>query len=191
MVSRCSTSSKSEQVIPNLKQKGSGLSLNDIEHVGPVIQSELFSIILNFRMYPYILGRDISKMYSMIWINESDRIDNATIFKSDEFQRFYKSNGIHQSFIAPGHPSTNGQAERYVQILKIKLKCMTSGTIHWNLQEILSRYRITPLADGKTPAEHLYGTIVKLCVQSGTINNENSIEFYGEIIQQILLRVLA
>jgi len=85
--------------------------------------------------------------------------DNASIFKSKEFTDFCSRIGTRQRLIAPGHPATNGQAERYVQILKQKLKCMKfqPGTLHEKLHELLFRYRATPLACGKTPAELLYG----------------------------------
>lgn len=82
--------------------------------------------------------------------------DNATIFKSQEFIDFCARNGIKQNFIAPGHPATNGQAERYVATLKKYLKTMNDDkqTMNEKLYEILLRYRATPLNEnGKTPAE--------------------------------------
>lgn len=85
--------------------------------------------------------------------------DNATIFKSDEFSNFCKRMGIRQRFSAPGNPSTNGLAERYVQILKTKLKCMKfePGTLHQKLCKLLFRFRTTPLSSGQTPAEMMLG----------------------------------
>lgn len=85
--------------------------------------------------------------------------DNASIFKSAEFKEFCQRNGINQRWIAPGHPATNGQAERYCQTLKTKLKCMMhepSGSLHEKLHSFLLRYRVTPLACGKSPAELLF-----------------------------------
>lgn len=80
--------------------------------------------------------------------------DNATIFHSENFKAFCKNNGIVQKFIAPGHPATNGLAERYIQTLKSKLSRMTEpGTIQSKVREIIFRYRATPLQNGKTPAE--------------------------------------
>lgn len=66
--------------------------------------------------------------------------DNATIFQSD--------------VIAPGHPATNGLAERNVQTLKYKLKATANDTssMHDKVQNILCRYMATPLACGKSPA---------------------------------------
>ncbi|KAJ8946909.1 hypothetical protein NQ317_015189 [Molorchus minor] len=49
----------------------SGLSLNDVQHVGPTIQSDIFSIMLRFRMYSYVMTADISKMYRMVLIDPS------------------------------------------------------------------------------------------------------------------------
>ncbi|GBM66736.1 Uncharacterized protein K02A2.6 [Araneus ventricosus] len=81
--------------------------------------------------------------------------DNVSIFTNKEFKYFCCTNGIKQKFIAPGHPATNGLAERNVQTLKDKLKLMSSENlpIHLKVQRILFRYRATPLANGKSPAE--------------------------------------
>ncbi|XP_054281002.1 uncharacterized protein K02A2.6-like [Macrosteles quadrilineatus] len=85
--------------------------------------------------------------------------DNATIFKSAEFQAFCKRQGIRQRFIAPGNPSTNGQAERFCQTLKTKLRCMQfeQGTLHEKLCALLFRYRATPLSTGASPAQLMFG----------------------------------
>lgn len=81
--------------------------------------------------------------------------DNATIFKSEEFTQFCQRNGIFQKFMAPGHPASNGLAERYVQILKRKLRAMENepGTITSKVENILFRFRATPLQCGKSPSE--------------------------------------
>nr|XP_014288159.1 uncharacterized protein LOC106688283 [Halyomorpha halys] len=81
--------------------------------------------------------------------------DNASIFQSEEFSTYCTENGIFQKFIAPEHPATNGLAERNVQTLKNRLKSAANGTcpIKEKIQKILFRYRATPLACGKSPAE--------------------------------------
>ena len=43
--------------------------------------------------------------------------DNGPSFSSQEFNEFCKVNGIKHLKIAPYHPSSNGAAERSVQIL--------------------------------------------------------------------------
>ncbi|XP_055910432.1 uncharacterized protein K02A2.6-like [Eupeodes corollae] len=77
--------------------------------------------------------------------------DNATIFKNQIFDKYCKDRGITQIFIAPGHPATNGLAERFVQTLKIKLEKMENNSDHLN--QILQLFRATPLSSGKSPAE--------------------------------------
>ncbi|XP_054288024.1 uncharacterized protein K02A2.6-like [Macrosteles quadrilineatus] len=58
-------------------------------------------------------------------------------------------------FIAPGHPATNGLAERSIQTLKNRLKAVSTDQtpIQTKIQNILQRYRATPLACGQSPAE--------------------------------------
>ncbi|XP_054280695.1 uncharacterized protein K02A2.6-like [Macrosteles quadrilineatus] len=82
--------------------------------------------------------------------------DNATIFTSQEFTDFCRQRGIFQKFIAPGHPATNGLAERYVQTLKTSLKNCAEDprkNIKSQIQDILFRYRAVPLQCGQPPAE--------------------------------------
>lgn len=44
--------------------------------------------------------------------------DNGTQLCSKEFQNFLQSNGIIYKRIAPFNPLTNGQVERFIQVLK-------------------------------------------------------------------------
>lgn len=49
----------------------SGMLLNDIQMTGPVIQNNLFSIIIiRFRKHSYIVSADITKMYRQVLIEE-------------------------------------------------------------------------------------------------------------------------
>ncbi|XP_055714396.1 uncharacterized protein LOC129808634 [Phlebotomus papatasi] len=52
------------RVVYNASAKtSSGVSLNDNLMIGPTVQPELASILLRFRLHPYALTADISKMY--------------------------------------------------------------------------------------------------------------------------------
>ena len=51
----------------------SGISLNKILKVGPVIQSDLFAIALRFRFYTYVFTSDITKMYRQVSLHPDDR----------------------------------------------------------------------------------------------------------------------
>ena len=90
--------------------------------------------------------------------------DNGTTFTSQEFTGFLKSHGIIPKYTAPYHPATNGQAERYVQILKNALRKMqaTHANAHINLQKLLFRYRnIVHSTTGASPAEMLFSRKIR------------------------------
>lgn len=48
------------------------MSLNNSLLVGPNLQNDLLSIMLNFRCHKYVLTGDISKMYRQILIDPSE-----------------------------------------------------------------------------------------------------------------------
>ena len=56
--------------------------------------------------------------------------DNGSVFTSQEFQDFMKSNGI--IYVIPYQPSSNGLAERAVQIFKRGLERQTEGSLGVN-----------------------------------------------------------
>lgn len=71
--------------------------------------------------------------------------DNASTFTSDAFKQFLKNNNIVHKTIAPYHPATNGQVERYVQTLKNALNAMENeGDLDFQLARLLMHYRRTP-----------------------------------------------
>ncbi|XP_055623310.1 uncharacterized protein LOC129766736 [Toxorhynchites rutilus septentrionalis] len=51
----------------------SGISLNDALLVGPVVQDDLLSILLRFRIPQFAITADIEKMYRQILVQESDQ----------------------------------------------------------------------------------------------------------------------
>ncbi|XP_075159311.1 uncharacterized protein LOC142232399 [Haematobia irritans] len=46
-----------------------GKSLNDALYVGPVLQKDIISLILNWRFYRFVFNADITKMYRQILVN--------------------------------------------------------------------------------------------------------------------------
>ena len=83
--------------------------------------------------------------------------DNGTCFVSEEFESFLQANGIKHVTSALYHPSSNGLAERAVQIVKNGLKKEREGS-QLRLARILFMYRITPQSTtGVSPAELLLG----------------------------------
>ena len=86
--------------------------------------------------------------------------DNGTCFTSHEFRSFCKNIGMQQKFTAPNSPSTNGQAERVVGLVKAGLKKILSGKKYdfaEAVEDFLFRYRSTPSSTGFSPAKLFLG----------------------------------
>ncbi|KAL0852653.1 hypothetical protein ABMA27_012494 [Loxostege sticticalis] len=61
----------------------SGKSLNDIQYVGPVIQDDLFTILIRFRSHKYVVTGDIKQMYRQIEVDESQRHLQLILWRED------------------------------------------------------------------------------------------------------------
>jgi hypothetical protein len=99
-----------------------------MDYAGP-FNGKMYLIIVDaFSKYPEIFEMNstnstatISKLKSLIaryGIPETLVSDNGTQFRSHEFQKFTKFNGIEHLFSAPYMPQSNGQAERMVDTFK-------------------------------------------------------------------------
>lgn len=51
----------------------SGISSNNLQMVGPVVQDDLMSILLRFRKHKYIISADVEKMYRQVIVHPDDR----------------------------------------------------------------------------------------------------------------------
>ena len=84
--------------------------------------------------------------------------DNGTCLSSQGFQTFVKQDSVQHVRNAAYHPSSNGLAECYVQIVKDGLKKITLRSVESWLARLLSRYRVTPQSTtGASPAEPMFG----------------------------------
>ena len=84
--------------------------------------------------------------------------DNATCFKSSEFEEFCRLNGIQHVTSAPFRPASNGAAERAVQTVKAGLRKTEGRDMQTRLYRFLLHYRVTPqTTTGQAPAELLMG----------------------------------
>lgn len=119
--------------------------------------------------------------------------DNGRQFRSEEMMTFLKENGIQSKFTAPFHPSTNGQAERYVQTFKNKIKSMIheKGTLMEKLSRFLMMYRKAPNnTTGLSPAEmmfkRLYRTKIDLVKRDLTteMNMKQNTEGFNKIYRE-------
>nr|XP_050024602.1 uncharacterized protein K02A2.6-like [Dermacentor andersoni] len=79
--------------------------------------------------------------------------DNGPQFISAVFSNYLKSIGTRHVRTSAYHPSSNGQAERFVQTLKAALRKSTAASLGTTLGEFLLSYRNTPHANtGEAPA---------------------------------------
>jgi hypothetical protein len=88
--------------------------------------------------------------------------DNGSQFQSVEFKDFVASIGAVQKFTAPYSPSTNGQAERTVGLVKQGLRKVMADSptkdLAKNIQKFLFSYRYTPqTTTGFSPGELFLG----------------------------------
>ncbi|XP_049548037.1 uncharacterized protein LOC125959266 [Anopheles darlingi] len=49
-----------------------GVSLNDLQTIGPVLQPDLLRIWLDFRLHTVVATADIAKMYRQVWVSDED-----------------------------------------------------------------------------------------------------------------------
>ena len=102
---------------------------------------------------------ELRRVFSIHGLPEQIVSDNGTQFTSKVFQQFLRENGIKHVRSVPHHPSTNGEAERFVQTFKNAMRAAKgdSGTFETKLARFLLVYRSTPnTTTGESPAELLF-----------------------------------
>ena len=73
--------------------------------------------------------RKLTEVFSLFGNPEQIVSDNGTPFTAHEFGAFCISNGIRHIRLAPYHPSTNGEAKRFVQVFKKALRPQVGNKI--------------------------------------------------------------
>ena len=64
----------------------------------------------------------LKSLFSRYGIPDHVVSDNGPQFVAEEFKQFCLNNGIQHTLIAPYHPSSNGEAKRFVQTFKSSMK---------------------------------------------------------------------
>ena len=97
--------------------------------------------------------RNLRSLFSRYGLPRTIATNNGPQFTSSTFEAFCKNNGICHKRSAPYHPSTDGEAEHFVQSFKTGLRIETV-----DLQiKFLMHYRSLPhTSTGKTPAELMF-----------------------------------
>ncbi|XP_076664815.1 uncharacterized protein LOC143367133 [Andrena cerasifolii] len=79
-----STTTKVRVVFDGSAKSSSGLSLNDTLITGPTIQDDIFSLLLRFRLYMYVLTGDIEKMYRQFLVRPEDRKYQRILWRNEQ-----------------------------------------------------------------------------------------------------------
>lgn len=91
-----STTTKVRVVFDASSKTSSNISLNDVLKVGPLIQKDLFSILIRFRKHNFVLIGDLAKMYRQILVHDDHRRLQRIIWRNDpsEEVKYYQLNTI-------------------------------------------------------------------------------------------------
>lgn len=103
-----SESSKIRVVFDGSGRTSTGLSLNDIQFVGPTIQDNLFSILLRFRQHTFVLTGDIEKFFRNVSLHSDDRKLQQILWREDESDpiKVYQLNTVTYGFASSTFLST-------------------------------------------------------------------------------------
>ncbi|XP_037033049.1 uncharacterized protein LOC119072036 [Bradysia coprophila] len=78
------SSTTSLRVVFNASQKSStGVSLNELLHTGPKLQSNLFDILVRYRKHKVCYMADVEKMYRRIFVHKKDRDYQRIVWRKD------------------------------------------------------------------------------------------------------------
>nr|CAI5863527.1 unnamed protein product [Callosobruchus analis] len=91
-----STTTKLRVVFDASAQSDTGLSLNNVLKVGPVLQRDLFSILLSFRKHNAVITADVEKMYRQILVTDADRNFQRIVWREnrDSELKHYRLNTV-------------------------------------------------------------------------------------------------
>jgi len=137
-----------------------------IDHAGPMKGNTFLVVVGSYSKWPEIervpstdaktTCAVLRKLFATHGIPRTVVSDNGSGFASAELKEFLSRNGVRHIFTAPYHPSSNGQAERYVRIFKEMLRTLKEGDVDTKLCRLLFRYRLTPqTTTGQSPSELL------------------------------------
>lgn len=136
-----------------------------VDYAGPYEGKMLLVVVDAFSKYPEVVIlnsstaeitiKTLHNLFAKFGIPKTLVTDNGTQFKCSEFETFKNRCGFIHKFTPPYHPSTNGQAERFVQSVKHGLNASKNeGTLQSRLDRFLLAYRTSPHAyTGETPAK--------------------------------------
>ncbi|XP_046968007.1 uncharacterized protein K02A2.6-like [Vanessa cardui] len=144
-----------------------------IDFAGPIYGHYLFVIVDSYSKWVEIIPTKtitsswcIQKLKDLFSTFGAPNIlvsDNGRQFTSNEFKNFLTEQRVLHRTSAPYHPATNGQAERFVQTIKRRLKTMEQerGTLIDKIITVKCCLRRTPGVCGRSPYELMFGRNIR------------------------------
>nr|XP_041633413.1 uncharacterized protein K02A2.6-like [Drosophila kikkawai] len=147
-----------------------------VDFAGPIKNYYLFIVIDSFTKWVEVFKtkeittlftinklREVFCRYGLVDVLVSD---NGRQFTSAEFQTFMKNNNVKHILTAPGHPSTNGQAENFVKTVKKSLYANIKENENCEFDTMLNRFLIdyrntVHCTTGESPAKLFFGRSLK------------------------------
>ena len=127
-----------------------------IDYAGPFLGYSYLIVVDAYSKWPEVIPmtsttsnstiKALMQLFATHGLPERIVSDNGPQFTSEEFKQFMEINGIKHTLSAPYHPSTNGEAERFVQTFKNAMKRLDANqnTVHSKISKFLLSYRTTP-----------------------------------------------
>ena len=160
-----------------------------VDFAGPISNQMYFVIVDAYSKYPEVIKMSSTTseatinvlrcVFSRFGYPETLVSDNGPQFSSFDFSKFCIDNGINHVTSSVHKPSTNGQAERVVQVLKsaAKQSKLTGESLHTLLPRFLLRYRITPHSTTlRSPAMLFFGRSLRTTLDLMVPSVRNTVE---------------
>lgn len=145
-----------------------------IDFAGPFLGYSYLILVDAYSKWPEVIPvqttssvvtiKSLMQIFATHGLPERIVTDNGPQFTSKEFKEFLNVNGIQHTLSATYHPSTNGEAERFVQTFKHNMKCRqaNSGNVTSHIAKFLLSYRTTVHSTtGVTPSYLLMGRRIR------------------------------
>ncbi|XP_065082920.1 uncharacterized protein LOC135705238 [Ochlerotatus camptorhynchus] len=132
-----STTTKLRVIFDASCKTSSGVSLNDALMVGPVVQEDLITITLRFRLFRIAIVADVEKMYRMILIYLLDRCLQRIVYRDspDEPIRTYELATVTYGTASAPYLATADNVDEAKQLAKEMISLTSSGGFNlrkWN-----------------------------------------------------------
>ncbi|XP_012538966.1 uncharacterized protein LOC105838152 [Monomorium pharaonis] len=92
VIKQSSNTTKVRIVFDALTKSKDNVSLNDLLMVGPTVQEKLFSHLIRFRTYNYVITANIEKMYRQVLVYEDDRRHQMILWRENDEIKIYQLN---------------------------------------------------------------------------------------------------